>query len=54
MMAEDTGEMPSFDSSPSSEAKKRPISSDGSKGSGLFILWLPLLNDFFVLMCVIQ
>lgn len=33
MMAEgtDTGEMPSFDPSPSSEAKKRPTSSDGSE-----------------------
>lgn len=33
VMAEgtDTGEMPSFDPSPSSEAKKRPTSSDGSK-----------------------
>ena len=33
VMAEgtDTGEMPSFDPSPSSEAKKRPTSSDGSE-----------------------
>ena len=50
VMAEgtDTGEMPSFDSNPGSEAKKRPISSDGSKRSGLFIMWLPLLNYFCV------
>lgn len=33
-----TGEMPSFDPSLSSEAKKRPISSDGSEShSGLFL-----------------
>lgn len=56
MMAEgtDTGEMPSFDPSPSSEAKKRPTSSDGSEWCSVCVCCLEMTNSIsgFLIYCL--